>query len=129
MLRYLLLAAIALTLLASCAPAASIGGSAAMSHTLNGIVYQTLTAPSAKVRTAAINALARMQIKLVSDKTIEDGKVRQVTAKTKERKIEIELEAISPNTTRMRVTAKSSPFFYDSATAEEIIAQTKKSLG
>jgi hypothetical protein len=51
------------------------------------------------------------------------------SAKTSERNIEIQLEPISANTTRMKVAAKKSMFLYDTATAEEIILQTKKYLG
>ncbi len=119
--------------LSACAPAATtaagIGGSTAVSHTLSGITYRTFTAPSGKVRTATLRALNRMGIKLVSDSKEEDSKIRILTARTEERKIEIQIEPISANSTRMRVVAKSSPIFYDSATAEEIIQQTKKSLG
>jgi len=122
------------SLFSSCAAAvtsaAGIGGSAAITHTMNGITYRTFTAPQAKVRVAAIKALDRMQIKLTSDGFQEKSNVRLVTAKTTERKIEIQLEPISPNTTRMRVIAKKGTgIFYDASTAEEIIQQTKLSLG
>jgi hypothetical protein len=70
-----------------------------------------------------------MQIKVVSEILQEKSNIRLVAAKTNERNIEIQIEPISTNTTRMRVTAKSSAFSYDSATAEEIIQQTKRSLG
>lgn len=114
---------------AAATSAAGMGGSAAITHTMNGITYRTFTAPQAKVRVATIRALERMQIKLVSDSMQEKSNIRFVTAKTPERKIEIQLEPISPNTTRMRVVAKGSGIFYDASTAEEIIQQTKISLG
>ena len=109
--------------------AAGMGGSAAITHTMNGITYRTFTSPQAKVRVATIRALERMQIQLVSDSMQNKSNIRFVTAKTSERKIEIQLEPISPNTTRMRVVAKGSGIFYDASTAEEIIQQTKISLG
>lgn len=120
--------------LSGCAAAvtsvAGIGGSAAITHTMNGITYRTFTAPEAKVRVATIKTLGRMQIKLTSDSFQEKSNIRLVTAKTTERKIEIQLEPISPNTTRMRVIAKrGTGIFYDASTAEEIIQQTKLSLG
>ena len=37
--------------------------------------------------------------------------------------------AITPKTTRMRVEAKNGGFFYDGATATEIVLQTEKALG
>lgn len=116
-----------------CAPvvtaAAGVGGSAAMTYTLNGTAYRTFTAPVAKVRSATINALDRMKIKVVSEGRQDKNNGRLFTAKTNERNIEIHIEPISTNTTRMSVAAKSSPFLYDNATAEEILQQTKKSLG
>lgn len=115
--------------MAAATSAAGIGGSAAITHTMNGITYRTFTAPQAKVRVATIRALSRMQIKLVSDSMQDKSNIRFVTAKTSERKIEIQLEPISPNTTRMRVIAKGSGIFYDASTAEEIIQQTKIFLG
>lgn len=111
------------------ATAAGVGGSAALTHTTNGIAYHTFTAPTMKMRTAALNALSRMRIDVVAEGMIDKTNIRFVNAKTTERNIQIQLEPISTNTTRMRVTAKSSIFSYDSATAEEIIQQTKKSLG
>ncbi len=114
---------------AAATSAAGMGGSAAITHTMNGITYRTFTAPPAKVRVATIRALERMQIKLVSDSMQDKSNIRFVTAKTNERKIEIQLEPLSPNTTRMRVIAKSGGIFYDASTAEEIIQQTKISLG
>lgn len=123
-----------ITSLAGCVAAATsaagMGGSAAITHTMNGITYRTFTAPQTKVRFATIRALERMQIKLVSDNMQDKTNIRLVTAKTSERKIEIQLEPISANTTRMRVIAKKgNGIFYDASTAEEIIQQTKISLG
>jgi predicted small secreted protein len=135
-MRHILLVSFLLlnaALLSGCLPAittaAGIGGSAAITHTTNGITYRTFTASSSKVRVATLSALNRMQIKVVSEILQEKSNIRLVAAKTNERNIEIQIEPISTNTTRMRVTAKSSAFSYDSATAEEIIQQTKRSLG
>lgn len=121
------------TWLSACVPAittaASLGGSAAMNHTSNGITYRTFTAKSTKVRAATLNALNRMQIKVVNDSLQEKTNIWLVSAKSSDRNIEIQIEPISVNATRIRVTAKSSIFSYDSATAEEIIQQTKRALG
>jgi len=115
--------------IAAATSAAGMGGSAAITHTMNGITYRTFTSPQSKVRVATIRALERMQIQLVSDSVQNKSNIRYVMAKTTERKIEIQLEPISPNATRMRVVAKGSGLFYDASTAEEIIQQTKISLG
>lgn len=100
-----------------------------MTHTLSGTASRTFTAPAAKVRNATVNALGKMKIQVVTEVMQDKNNVRLFTAKTAERNIEIQIEPISVNTTRMSVSAKSSMFHYDSATAEEIIQQTKKILG
>lgn len=112
-------AAVALTAL-------GIGASTGVSHTLNGMTYRTFTAPVAKVRGASMTALNRMGIKVEGKEQIQNGEV--IKAASGDRAIEIELEVISPNTTRMKTTAKKG-LFYDNATSVEIILQTEKILG
>ncbi len=115
--------------LAGCEAAAltalGIGASTGVSHTLSGITYRTFAEPMPKVKTASLKALQRMQIKVASTGKIDNGE--SIKAKAADRDIEIELEALSPNTTRMRVTA-SQGLFKDSATATEIILQTERYL-
>jgi hypothetical protein len=115
--------------LAGCEAAAltalGVGASTGVSHTLSGITYRTFTDPLPKVRTASLKALQRMQIKVASTGKIDNGE--SIKANASDRAIDIELESLSPNTTRMRVTA-SQGFFKDSATATEIIMQTERYL-
>ena len=126
----LVTAAIYLTGCAAAATtAAGIGGSQALSHTINGITYRTFTATAPEVKVAAMTALSRMKIKVVSDGKPDKNNLRIITAKANSRSIEVQIEPISDNTTRMRVVARSGGLFYDSATADEIIQQTKKQLG
>ena len=117
-------------MLAGCEGAAltmfGVGASTGVQHSLNGVTYRTFTAPSAKVKNAALVALGRMAIKV--DKTNKQGSDDIIVAKASDRSIEVELQALSPNTTRMRAVAKQG-VFYDNATAYEIIAQTEKVLG
>lgn len=114
-------AAVALT-------AAAVGGGVAANHQLGGIAYRTFTAPLPKVRTAAMAALKRMGIKPDGSEKIELGE--RLMAKAGDRNIEIELEALTPNTTRIRVVAKKDGgMVVDSSTAVEIITQTEKSIG
>jgi hypothetical protein len=107
--------------------AIGVGGSTAVNHTLTGITYRTFTAPMPRVRTASVNALHRMGIRVASDEKLEGNEVLKATAR--DRDIEIVLEPVSANTTRMRVVAKNGSLFYDSATATEIILQTERILG
>jgi hypothetical protein len=67
-----------------------------------------------------------MGIKLGAKEPIENGE--RLTARASDRDIEVELEAITSKTTRMRSTAKTG-FLRDAATATEIILQTERVLG
>lgn len=117
-------------LVAACEPlsitAFGVGASAGVAHTLGGITYRTFTAPMPRVRAAALTALQRMGIKVASSSRLEAAEVIKANAGARE--IEIELEPLSPNATRMRTVARKG-LFYDSATATEIILQTEKALG
>jgi hypothetical protein len=108
--------------------ALGVGMATGVSHTLGGMVYKTFTTPQAQVKRATLGALNRMQIKVVSSK--RDGTTEVIRAKASDREIDIELEALTPNTTRMTVTAKKdSGILRDGATATEVILQTEKLVG
>ena len=114
---------------AGCVPvaitAAGVGMATGVGHTLGGMVYKTFTTPQANVKRATYGALNRMQIKVVETK--REGTTEHIKAKAADREIEIELEALTPSTTRMLVVAKKdSGILRDSATATEIILQTEK---
>jgi hypothetical protein len=69
-----------------------------------------------------------MQIKVVTTK--REGSTDVIKAKAGDRDIEIELEALTPATTRMTVTAKKDGgILRDGATATEVILQTEKLVG
>lgn len=106
--------------------ALGVGGATGVQHTLTGIAYRTFSAPLPKVRSAVMTALDHMGIKVASKEKIENGE--RLTARAADRDVEIELEAITPKTTRMRSTARTG-LFRDAATATEIILQTEKALG
>ena len=125
-----LVAACAL-LLAACEPLSmtmlSIGAGAGVGHQLNGIVYKTFTEPQPRVKKATLAALKRMAIKVDSIDRIDNGEA--IKARASDRNIEIEIESLTPNTTRMRATArKDGGILVDSATAVEIIGQTERLL-
>ncbi len=124
--------ALTIALLHGCAAVAltagGVGLATGVSHTLGGIVYKTFSAPEAKVRRSTLAALGRMQIKVVD--STRDGTKELIKARAADREIEIEIEALTPNTTRMTVTAtKENSFVRDSATATEIILQTERLVG
>ena len=114
-------AAVALT-------AVGVGMATCVSHTLGGIVYKTFAAPQPKVRRSTVAALGRMQIRIVEAK--QDGSTEVIKARAADRDIEVEIEALTPNTTRLSVTAiKDGGLIRDAATATEIILQTEKLVG
>lgn len=114
-------AAVALTAL-------GVGMATGVSHQLGGMVYKTFTTPQAQVKRAAYGAMNRMQIKVVQNK--RDGPNETIIAKAGDREIVIELEALTPNTTRMKVQARQNGgILSDGATATEVILQTEKLVG
>jgi hypothetical protein len=116
--------------MAGCEPlsitALGVGAAAGVTHTMGGITYRTFTVPMPRVKGATLTALNRMGIKV--DSTVKEEGGELIKANTAGRSIEIQLEPISPNATRMRAVARNG-FFYDSATATEIILQTERALG
>jgi hypothetical protein len=108
--------------------ALGVGMATGVSHTLSGIVYKTFTTPQAQVEKATLGAFNRMQIKVVESKRVKS--TRLIKAKAGDRDIEVELEALTPSTTRMTVTAtKDGGLVRDGATATEVILQTEKFVG
>lgn len=115
-----------------CAPiiisAAGVGASAIFSHHSNGQASRTFTAPLPRVRLAVLAALKKMSIKPGTTEKIEQGE--RIQAKAGSRNIEIELEVVTPNTTRMRTVARNEGgLTVDSATATEITNQTEAAVG
>ena len=108
--------------------AVGVGMATGVSHTLGGIVYKTFAAPQPKVRRSTVAALGRMQIRIVQSS--QDGTTEVIKARAADRDIEVEIEALTPNTTRLTVTAvKDGGIIRDAATATEIILQTEKLVG
>ncbi len=128
--RVIVLAIVALHL-AGCEAIAisALGGgtSAGISYTMSGTVSRTFTASLPKVRAATLAALQSMHIDVRSSGKVEGGE--EINAKSINRSIDIELEEISPNVTRMSVSAKSGFLRSDSATGAEILLQTDRQMG
>ena len=102
-----------------------VGTATGVQHTLSGISYRTFTASLPEVRAAVLTALGRMGIKDTARSKTVEGEV--ITAKVGGRDIEIELDAITSKTTRMRTTVRNG-LLMDSATGTEIILQTERIL-
>jgi Protein of unknown function (DUF3568) len=117
-------AAVALTMFGA---GAGVATGTSVGYTLDGFAYRTFTASLPQVESATRTALNRMGIKIEATAKTEQGKTIAATAN--DREIEVELEVISSNATRIRTVAKQGVFFKDRATATEIILQTEKVLG
>jgi Protein of unknown function (DUF3568) len=106
---------------------AGLGAGVGMNHYTNNITARTFTEPLRDVRQAVHLALQRMSIPV--ENTAETGAATTITAKAGTREIEIELESITDNATRMQsIARREGSLLLDSATAAEIIAQTEKIL-
>ena len=103
-----------------------VGAAYGVQHTLSGITYRTFSAPLPQVKVAVRRALKHMDIAVDSSDKTENGE--RMLARASEREIEVELEALTPRTTRMRATARNG-VFRDAATATEIVLQTERLLG
>jgi len=106
---------------------AGVGASMGGQHYLGSIGSKTFSEPLPAVKRATLVALKRMSIQVDTTEKTETGET--IKAKIPGREIEIELESLTPNATRMRTLArKESAILLDSATAAEIITQTEKAL-
>lgn len=106
---------------------AGVGLGTGVEHTLNGVNYKTFADPLDNVHLALRGTLDRLGMPITADERTQNGYA--VTASAADRTIDIELERLTPQTTRMRVVANEGAlFFKDSATATEIILQTAQSL-
>src|SRR5688572_25455336 len=88
---------------------AGVATGTSVSYTLDGIAYRTFTAPMSQVEGATRTALDRMGIKVEATSKTEQGKA--IKAVSNDRQIEIELEMVSPKTTRIRTVARQGMFF------------------
>lgn len=116
-----------LPLVSGCTAIALTGAGAGISYTLSNVAYRSFSFPVDRVHHATIDALKKMDIKVIDDRESEDG--RTITAATKELDIVINLEEVTLKTTQVKVDARKSVVLKDKATAAEIINQVGKILG
>jgi len=102
------------------------GVTTVLRYNLEGVAARTFTAPAATVRTASLAALERMGLALQGTDSLERSEL--IRARSPNRNIEIELEPITEQLTRMSITARSTSLLYDTATAQELVQQTEKML-
>jgi hypothetical protein len=114
-------------LLSGCTAMALTGAGVGVSYTLSNVAYRSFSSPVDRVHPATIDALKKMDIKVIDDSKSEGG--RTITAATKELDIVINLEKVTSKTTQIKVDARERVVLKDKATAAEIINQVGKILG
>jgi hypothetical protein len=102
------------------------GASTLLRYNLDGVAARTFTAPAESVKHASLAALDRMGLEINGTEPLETGEV--IHARAPNRDIDIEVEPITKQLTRVRIMARGGSLFYDNATALELVAQTEKIL-
>jgi Protein of unknown function (DUF3568) len=96
-------------------------------HQMSGIQYRTFTEPLPKVSRATLTAFKRMELKLHGVEATKSGEL--IKGSAADRRFEVELEALTASTTRMRALARNQMgVIVDAETAQEIIRQAEKAL-
>jgi hypothetical protein len=93
---------------------AGVSSGTGVSYTLDSIAYKTFTASERELRTATLRSLKRMAMDVKDTQTITAGIAE-------DRTVDIELDRITANASRMRVNVKKEWILRDRATATEII--------
>ena len=105
---------------------AGISGGTGVNYTLDSVAYKTFAASEPDLRAATLKTLKRMAMDVTAKQTTDTG--TEITATAGDRTVEIELDRITPKTSRMRVVVKKGWIFRDRATAGELIVQTARIL-
>ena len=122
-----------LALIGLCAPLSgclAVGATVAglgFSHQMSGIQYRTFTEPLPRVSRATQTAFKRMAFRLEGVQPTKTGEL--IKAQAADRKFEVELEALTESTTRMRAVARNPMgVIVDASIAQEIIRQAERAL-
>ncbi|MBI5683322.1 MAG: DUF3568 family protein [Deltaproteobacteria bacterium] len=109
-----------------CASLLIAGAGGAVAYTITNVAYKTVGYPINKVESAARTTLKDMAIRELEKKNIENGV--QIIARASDLKIYINIEEITPKTTKISVDAQKLTVIKDKATAYAIIEGTEKIL-
>lgn len=106
---------------------AGVAGGLGVSHYTGSVNYRTFTEPQPQVRRAVLIAMHRMKAEVEAADPAETPDI--LRAKLTGRDVQIDFEALSATTTRIRTVARiEGGLTLDGATASEIVAQTEKVL-
>ena len=125
-LKTLHFACVCLLLLSGCASVLIAGASGGVAYSVTNIAYKTISCPIDQVDLANRLALMKMGIKYVE--VIKTENRARLFAKTSELKIYIDLDKITPKSTKISVDAKKNFLVKDKSTAEAIIDETEAML-
>jgi len=117
---------VCLLLLSGCAGILIAGASGGVAYSFTNIAYKTIPCPIDQVEFANRLALMKMGIKYVE--VIKTENRASIFAETSELNIYIDLNKITPKSTKMRVDAKKNFLVKDKSTAEAIINETEAML-
>lgn len=116
-----------LSIFSGCAAVAITGGSLGLGYSITNVAKKTVNHPLDKVVWAIMDATHKMEIDVIKNQGNEEG--RFIEARTKRLSIYIDLESITPKTTKMTINAREGLFIKDKSTANAIIHKTEKILG
>lgn len=100
---------------------------AGVDYTLNGIAYKTFPASLQDARSATLDSLRGLDMKVTEDGKNNDGGWT-IAAVAQGRSIEIDLSALSAHATSEKVIASDGLFFKDRATEALILEKTDEAL-
>jgi len=102
------------------------GGTEVVSYTMDSVAYKTFAASETDVRAATLQTFKRMAIDVTGTERKE--KLTEINAVAGDRTIEVEIDRITPRTSRLRVAVKKGWFLRDRSTAGEIVTLTADTL-
>lgn len=102
------------------------GAGGAVAYTITNVAYKTVGYQFKKVESAAHTTLKDMAIRELEKKNIENG--IKIVAKASDLKIYINIEEITPKTTKISVDAQKWSVVKDKATASAIIEGIERIL-
>jgi len=105
---------------------AGVSGGTGVSYTLDSVAYKTFAASEADLKAATLHTLKHMAMDVTATEKKDEG--TEITATAGDRTVGIEIDRITPKTSRLRVVVKKGWIFRDRATAGEIVAQTADAL-
>jgi hypothetical protein len=93
-------------------------------YTRGGVVLRTFSLPLHELRLTLGDALERMELAVITDEV--DGLDRRITARARDREIDIRLQPVTRTVTRLRLVVAEGAFRKDRATASEIVTQVER---